>query len=624
MTSTKRLNILQEKKAVVAADLFDLAKNKEVIPQLINLLWKQDLSILPILKSGKDLAEIRQDFFAYLNEKEQALFSLDTACPEEERCLVLEALSVLKRILGERNEKITKKSSLKALVRLARNEYKGNVSIDFLVEFIKLFSAFAGQAALYKNVDRLVKKFAGEKGRQAANTRSDNLDHLTTSIKTYFEKYPSGLDEQILVRREENKQRILAFFKATEEEWQDYHWQNRHVLKDLKTIKALIKLSEDEKKAIRLSEEYKIPFGITPYYLSLMDFDNNSPNDLAVRAQVIPPLAYVEKMISHQSDRKSTCDFMGEGDTSPIDLVTRRYPSIAILKPYNTCAQICVYCQRNWEIQQVLDPYALASREKLDEALDWLSKHPAIGDVLVTGGDPMVMESDKIGYILKALAKNPAVYRVRFGTRTPVVLPMRWTDKLLNLIAKYRVPGKREIAVMTHFEHSYEISQDVVTAVSKIKEKGISVYNQQVFTPMNSRRFETAKLRRDLRRIGVDPYYTFNPKGKEEMPEYRVPVARILQERKEEARLFPGLDRTDEPVFNVPRLGKNHLRAGQDHRLIMITEEGRRIYEFDSWEKNIEPQPNYHYKDVSLLDYLVSLVQRGESATDYRTLWFYY
>ena len=115
-------------------------------------------------------------------------------------------------------------------------------------------------------------------------------------------------------------------------------------------------------------------------------------------------------------------------------------------------------------------------------------------------------------------------------------------------------------AIVTHFEHSYEISPQAMHAVQKIRKAGMSVYNQVVYTIENSRRFETAKLRWDLKSIGVDPYYTFNMKGKEETRRYMVPIARILQERKEEARLLPGLDRTDEPVFNVPRLGKNHLR----------------------------------------------------------------
>ena len=178
--------------------------------------------------------------------------------------------------------------------------------------------------------------------------------------------------------------------------------------------------------------------------------------------------------------------------------------------------------------------------------------------------------------------------------------------------------------MVTHFEHSYEITPEAMEAVSRIRNRGMSVYNQQVFTVENSRRFETVKLRRDLKTIGVDPYYTFNMKGKGETRRYMVPIARILQERKEEARMLPGLDRTDEPVFNVPKLGKNHLRAFQDHRLVMIRPDGSRVYEFHPWEKNISPMPPYNYVDVPIYDYLEELAARGETIRDYRTIWFYY
>ena len=103
-----------------------------------------------------------------------------------------------------------------------------------------------------------------------------------------------------------------------------------------------------------------------------------------------------------------------------------------------------------------------------------------------------------------------------------------------------------------------------------------------------------------------------------------VPIARILQERKEEARLLPGLDRTDEPVFNVPKLGKNHLRAWQDHWIVMIKPDGSRIYEFHPWEKNMEPIPPYYFTDKPIYNYLRELNERGEDLSDYRNIWYYF
>ena len=172
--------------------------------------------------------------------------------------------------------------------------------------------------------------------------------------------------------------------------------------------------------------------------------------------------------------------------------------------------------------------------------------------------------------------------------------------------------------------HPYEVTPETVAAIKRIKATGIEVYNQQVFTFANSRKFETSALRIVLKQIGVDPYYTFNMKGKTEMEEYSVPIARILQERKEEARLLPGIFRTDEPVFNVPGLGKDHLRAWQNHELIAITPEGRRMYSFLPWEKNIAQVKPYIYTDVSIYRYLQRLKDRGEDPEDYRSIWYYY
>jgi lysine 2,3-aminomutase len=258
-------------------------------------------------------------------------------------------------------------------------------------------------------------------------------------------------------------------------------------------------------------------------------------------------------------------------------------------------------------------PNAKASDEAIGRAIDWIGQHPEITEVLVTGGDPAVLDDHHLDQILSALSGLDHVIRIRLGTRTPVVLPFRWTDALCDTLAQYHVPGRREVVVVTHFEHSYEITPEARDAVQQIRRRGISVYNQQVYTFWNSRRFESSKLRRDLRLIGVDPYYTFNTKGKKETRRYRVPIARLL------------LERTDEPVFNVPRLGKHHLRATQDRHLVMIRPEtGARVYEFHPWEKNLAAIPPYLYDDIPIRDYLDRLAAVGEDPDDYRSIWYYF
>jgi lysine 2,3-aminomutase len=593
-------------------------------------LWDSNTEIYELLKNAEELEEARDLLYNYLERSERKIFEIYNDLHILEKSTVRESIRVFRSVIGPINEFRTEFSALDSLWKLARgkrSELKSIVSVGFILEFINLFRGVTGKSNIYlenAQVKKGIPEFLKMKGRQAANARMEILDELGSSVKKYFKKYPSGMEDEVVSWRNENRSRILKYFKGNESEWEDYQWHLRHVIRNTKPLDDLIELTTEQREAVDNAVQNKIAFGITPYYLSLMDRKLSIGYDHAIRAQVIPPKEYVDTMIEHKEDRDVSFDFMGEHDTSPADLITRRYPIISILKPFNTCAQICVYCQRNWEIQSVLAPKALATQGKVDEALKWFDDHKSVGDILITGGDPLIMKDYQVERLLEALANKKHVYRIRIGSRTPVVLPMRITDKLINILTRFHKPPKLEIAIVTHFEHSYEITPESMEAVQKFKKAGIGVYNQQVFTVENSRRFETAKLRRDLKSIGVDPYYTFNMKGKEETKRYMVPIARILQERKEEARLLPGLDRTDEPVFNVPKLGKNQLQAGQDHRLVMILPDGSRVYEFHPWEKNISAIPPYNYVDVPIYDYLEELAARGENIRDYRTIWFYY
>jgi len=470
--------------------------------------------------------------------------------------------------------------------------------------------------------------FVKIKGREAGISRSNYLDKLYEKVHSFIDRYPSGCDDKLIKEREENRQKILDYFGATIDDWNDYYWHLKHIFQDmddLENLKKLVPLTEEDIKAIEIAIENKIPFGITPYYLSLFDFSRSDrKNDYQVRSQVIPPVHYVTLMKEHRKERSYYFDFMGEHDTSPEELITRRYPMISILKPYDTCPQICVYCQRNWEITGPMMPEAIPSKESLDKALDWFAKHTSMKDVLITGGDPLALGDKQIKYIMDKLCQMEHVINIRWASRTPVTLPMRITDELTKLIGSYLKPGKRNICVVTHIEGASEVTPELAEAVMKFRRQGIYVYNQLVYTLETSRRFQNVAARIAMKKAGVDPYYTFYPKGKEETEDYLVPVARLWQERKEEARLIPGIFRTDEPVFNVPRLGKNHVRAWQDRELIALNKEGRRIYLWHPWEKGIASVEPYVYKDLPIYKYLQELAKRGEDIEEYKSIWYYY
>jgi|WetSurMetagenome_2_1015567.scaffolds.fasta_scaffold22439_2 lysine 2,3-aminomutase len=465
---------------------------------------------------------------------------------------------------------------------------------------------------------------SGMSGRVAAVARTADLDRLWNGVEECMKRYGDGMSADSIKDQRKRRRAIQRKLGSSPVDWADWRWHASNALDDVESVSSVLNLTSEEASSLTRAQELGVPFAVTPYYASLISSDPASNLDAALRAQVLPPSDYVEAMSKLRKDKLAKLDFMLERDTSPVDLVTRRYPAIAILKPFNACPQICVYCQRNWEIDSAMAPDALAGLSKIEEACRWIEAHPAIREILITGGEPLAMDDDILGRIMGLLAANPRIDVIRIGTRAIVTMPMRITEKLTRILASFRKPGIRDVCVMTHVQHPREVTPELAGAVDRLKRAGISVYNQMVFTFFVSRRFEASGLRMLLRRCGIDPYYTFVPKGKEETSAYRVPIARILQEQKEEARLLPGTRRTDTPVYNVPGLGKSYLRAFQHRDLVSILPDGSRVYEFHPWEKNISRQRSYVGKDVPILEYLNRLASNGEDISDYSSIWYYF
>jgi lysine 2,3-aminomutase len=539
-----------------------------------------------------------------------------------ELVVVRDCLRALWLITSSRKEKYAGFSVTQALWEVARGIPRPDLSPAFWAEIIHLCRGAYGKSKIYRKLQK--KRVDYLEGREAARERSHELDAMWRRVQACFDRYPHGLQQDVAGRRQRNRARILAALRASEEQWCDWRWQLRHVARNLRHIEQLVPLSPEERQCIETAGAAGLPFGVTPFYLSLMDEQPGRGDDHAVRAQVFPDEDYIAEMTAGHRRREQASDFMLERDTSPVDLITRRYLSIVIFKPYNTCPQICVYCQRNWEIDDVLDHRALAGPAAISRAIQWIHEHTAINEVLITGGDPLTLSDRRLSDIIGRVAAIDHVQRIRIGSRIPVTLPMRIDDALADLLASFRAPGRREIALVTHVEHGYELTVELIDAVERLRRCGIGVYNQLVFTFENSRRFEAALLRRQLRLVGIDPYYTFNMKGKGETAHFRVPMARLLQEQAEEARLLSGLERTDEAVYNVPRLGKNYLRAAQHRDIIGILSDGRRVYEFHPWEKRTMLQEVFVIPDVAILPYLERLEANGEDPRDYESIWYYF
>lgn len=596
--------------------------------QQIKTRLRNILSIAPqlhdIIVSSATVEEKKDDVHTWLSDILVKTYKDNSNIKPLEYSLVHDAITVFRRILSDRSEKLAGYSFIGYLVTLStasNDEVFERPTTGFFAELERLVRGIMGTTGIYAAKSPA---FIKHEGPKAARMRSADLSRMARASQKFMNTYTSGLENDAVRRRSRNKARIINLFGVTDLEWRKWEWHLKNTIRDADTLRKLVKLTDEEYEAVQRARDLKIPFAITPYYLSLMDLDSGGHRDKAIRAQVIPSLHYVNKLAEHKHNQEHSMDFMLEYDTSPIEGITRRYPNVVILKPVLTCPQICVYCQRNWEIEDVDSASAALPKSKLEAALDWIKNTPEINEVLITGGDPLLLSDRKLGSIVSRVAANPNIIRIRIGTRTLVTMPQRITESLVRELARFQIPGKREVVIITHFEHPYEITPQSMAAVQKFRRNGMEIYNQLVFTYYNSRKFEACFLRQQLRLIGVTPYYTFNAKGKAETSDFRVPIARLMQEQKEEARLMPGTVRTDEIVFNVPGLGKNYLKASQHHDIISITPDGRRVYEFHPWEKKLALAKTYLYKDVPIYDYLKRLKSDGQDISAYRTIWYYY
>lgn len=588
-------------------------------------LWESNTELKGILKSARSLEKAREEIYAYLERTERQIFGRGQDLHILEAEIIGEAVRVLRDVFSSLREEQTGFSALDCLWKLAterENELQWELHEGFILEFIHLFRALSGKSFLYRDgqIRRDEKlEFLNLTGRDAARKRSEYGEDLSEMAKRYYKKYPSGMEADVITSRKANMRRIMNHFNATKEDWNNYQWQLKNMIRDLSLLPELIELSEEQKEAVKKTQDLKIPVAITPYYLSLMDRKISTGLDHAIRARVIPSVTYAEKITGQGENRVPL-----ESNTSPISHLIRRHPMTALVNPFATSPQSMVYPQRNWEIEEGLDPDFKPLGAALDEIINWLEENPGVGEIVISGGDIAMLSDAEISDLLERIAELKSICGICIETRTPVTLPMRWTGALLNIIEQYNIWGQRHVSILTHFEHPYEISPESLEVIKQIRSCGIEVLNQHMFTIENSRRFELSKLRNDLRLLGVRTIYGLNGIDGDAARLHMVPLARILQEHREEASLLPGITSTDRALMVLPGIGTNILESCQDHRLIMIKPDGSRIYELHPQDRHVHPIDPYYYNDIPIYHYLQEITARGENPRDYKNIWFHY
>jgi len=306
--------------------------------------------------------------------------------------------------------------------------------------------------------------------------------------------------------------RIPLYENVSSEDWNDWHWQIRNNIRDVATLSRVIPLSAQDKEDIE--EVLKVfRMAITPYYASLIDPANRL---CPVRLQAVPRR---QETVTDKSDQN---DPLHEDVDSPVPGLTHRYPDRVLLLVTHICSMNCRHCTRRRLVG--VEDLSLDDAN-LDAAVEYIRKTPIIRDVLISGGDPFVLSTERLESIISRIRAIPHVEIIRIGTRTPVVLPMRITDDLVAMLRKYE-----PVYVNTHFNHPKEITAEAREACRKLADAGIPLGNQSVLLrDVNDCPVLMKKLVQKLLCVRVKPYYIYQCDMSRGISHFRTTVSKGIE-----------------------------------------------------------------------------------------------
>jgi lysine 2,3-aminomutase len=300
-----------------------------------------------------------------------------------------------------------------------------------------------------------------------------------------------------------------------QEYWKDWKWQIRHTIRDINTVEKVLGITFDPDEREQLQKTIdKFPLRITPYYLSLIDAKDYK-NDPIFRQAFPSPK---ELIVEHYELN----DPLSEDEDSPCDCITHRYPDRVLFLVSNTCAMYCRHCTRK---RKVGDVDSIPDREQILEGINYIREHPQIRDVLLSGGDPFMLNDDYLDWILTELGTIPHVEVIRIGTRVPVVLPFRVTDELVAMLKKHQ-----PLWINLQFNHPKEMTVSAQNAVRKLADAGIPLGNQSVLLAgINDCPIIMKTLVHQLVKNRIRPYYLYQCDLSEGISHFRTPVSKGIE-----------------------------------------------------------------------------------------------
>lgn len=355
--------------------------------------------------------------------------------------------------------------------------------------------------------------------------------------------------------------RAPIYKDVPDEKWNDWRWQLSNRLNSLDDIEKVLPLDESERKALQTQGIFRVD--VTPYFISLIDPDD--PED-PIRLQIIP------RAEEQQAFTAMMEDSLSEDRHSPVPGLVHRYPDRVLMLVTTQCASYCRYCTRS---RIVGDPGQTFKREEFEMQIEYLKRTPQVRDVLLSGGDPLVLAPKILEELLGRLREIPHIEIVRIGSRVPVFMPMRVTQELCDMLEKYH-----PLWMNIHVNHSNEISLELEQACDRLTRAGIQLGNQAVLLAgVNDNVHIQRDLVHKLVRIRVRPYYLYQCDLVEGAGHFRTPVAKGIE-------IMEGL-RGHTSGYAVPQyivdapggggkipLMPNYLMSMSDHKIILRNFEG--------------------------------------------------
>ncbi len=408
-------------------------------------------------------------------------------------------------------------------------------------------------------------------GKTAREISLERAAVLKSRIEPYLkarENIITGIDQVEKIKK--RQQEIMEFFGATQEKWDDWHWQIRNRISDSETLGKIIDLDPQAKKDIdEVGKQFR--WAISPYYASLIDPELKHHED-PVFLQSVPLGLEISDVVGDP-------DPMGEEFTNPAECITRRYPDRLIINVTNQCAMYCRHCQRRRNIGEQDIP---RSKEEIQQALDYIRDNPEIRDVLVTGGDPFTLSDDFIDWILGELDKIPHVEIKRLGSRMLATLPQRITPEFCEMLKSHH-----PVYVNTHFNNPIEVTEDAKKACEMLANAGVPLGNQAVLLKgINDNPHVMKKLFHELLKIRVRPYYIFHAKGVIGTMHFRTSVD-VGIEIMEHLRGYTSGLAIPTFIVNAPK-GKGKTPMLPEY----LISQGRNTITLRTWEGEIIQYPN--------------------------------